>query len=146
MLALTQLRDTYWSASVIYRLFARAQNILDQSSSSTPLQAEKSTGSHRNGEGFPGNHVSEQSQAQGVATEDVSQVRSESDLLIDDQVVPFWMNDSPCFDNVDQLLSPGFSISENAFQSLFIGYNNSIEGVYDQIIPAPGDIGADMLL
>jgi len=52
-----------------------------------------------------------------------------SDLLPDEPIMPgtFWLNGSgsPCFSNVDHLLSPGFFISDNIFQPFFADYDNS---------------------
>lgn len=63
-----------------------------------------------------------------------------SNILMDDQAMSgtYWFNDagSPCFSNVDQLLSPGFSVPENIFQSFFTGYVNGMGGTCDQMIPA----------
>jgi hypothetical protein len=51
-----------------------------------------------------------------------------SDYHFDEGNFPgtFWLNDSgsPCFSNVDQLLSPGFFVSENVFQPFLPGYDN----------------------
>jgi len=68
---------------------------------------------------------------------------TKSNLMMDEQTMPgtYWFNDSgsPCFSNVDQLLSPGFSVPENIFQSFFTGYDNNLGGGYDQMIPANND-------
>ena len=80
-------------------------------------------------------------------------------LLMNDQQQQnslLWLNQSPCFSNVDHLLSPGFSISENAFQSFFTnnGYDNNggivvEEAAYDHIVmpmPMPGgEVPIDLL-
>jgi hypothetical protein len=151
MLVLSQLRDTYWSASVIFRLFERAQVMLDKSKSthdaSTP---DKSTATLNNAE-IPSVNSSKdiaggyqqhqqlsnnQHQLQDPANNGMAQLPP-SNLLMNDQAMTgaYWFNDSgsPCFNNVDQLLSPGFSVPENIFQSFFTGYDPGIGGVYDQM-------------
>ena len=157
MLVLSQLRNTYWSASVIYRLFERAQVMLDKSNSCPSTQAEKPTaGSHRIGTNFNSRDVNterqqqqqqqhHQDQQQQEDIEDPIRPMPESNLLMNEQAAPFWLNDSPCFSNVDQLLSPGFSITESAFQSFFTGYDSSTVGVYDQIAPVSSDNPIDLL-
>jgi hypothetical protein len=76
-------------------------------------------------------------------TEDSMQQMPEPTM--NEQGLPFWLNDSPCFNNVDQLLSPGFSISENVFHSFFTSYDNGIVVGYDQGIPPPSDDPIDLL-
>jgi hypothetical protein len=44
MLVLAQLRNTYWSASVIYRLFERAQVMLDKAKSTPTSISEADAG------------------------------------------------------------------------------------------------------
>ncbi|RFU27236.1 hypothetical protein B7463_g9113, partial [Scytalidium lignicola] len=150
MLVLSQLRDTYWSASVIYRLFARAQSILDKPNPSVSVQPEKPTDSfHRVGahSNTGSQDVDTEHQQQDEDTQQSIRPMTESNILMDGQTAPFWLNDSesPCFSSVDQLLSPGFSMSENAFQSLFAGFDNGIQGVYDQMMPVSSDIPPDLL-
>ena len=61
----------------------------------------------------------------------------------------FWLNESgsPCFSNVDHLLSPGFFISENTFQPFFPGYDNrhSTLGAYDQMGSASNNVPVDLV-
>lgn len=63
-----------------------------------------------------------------------SQAMHETNLQSADRNAPstFWLNDSgsPCFSNVDHLLSPGFFVSENVFQPFFADYGNGT-GVMD---------------
>jgi hypothetical protein len=59
---------------------------------------------------------------------------------LNDEAPPPWFNTSPQFGSVDQLLSPGFSLSENIFRDFFPGYDSSI--AYDPIAGAiPNGIG-----
>jgi hypothetical protein len=140
MLVLSQLRDTYWSASVIYRLFERAQLMLDKSNSGSSTQNGKSTTSahsprtQSNGENTRIDHQQQQSLEQTHQrreTDGSIEILPESNHFADEQGTAFWMNESPYFSNVDQLLSPSFFISENTFQSVFPGY--------DQMIPVLSD-------
>lgn len=69
---------------------------------------------------------------------------SRSNVQFDDRSEQgaFWLNDSgsPCFSNVDQLLSPGFYIPENVFQPFFPSYDNGagMMDPYDQYsLPLP---------
>lgn len=152
MLVLSQLRDTYWSASVIYRLFKRAQVMLEKSNSCVSTQTEKPPvsshhiGAHSNShevdtEHQQPDHNDQDQPQQQEDTEDPIRPTPELNILTNEQAASFWLNDSPSFSNVDQLLSPGFSISENTFQSFFTGYDN----VYDQIVPVSSGNPIDMV-
>ena len=154
MLVLSQLRDTYWSASVIYRLFERAQVMLDKSNSGDSTQAEKPNvsshriGAHSNSQNVDTEYQQQHGQNQPQQQEDTDdpiQQMPDSSLLMSEQSASLWFNDSPCFSNVDQLLSPGFSISESAFQSFFTGYDNGMVGSYDQIVPVSSGGPSDLL-
>jgi hypothetical protein len=142
MLVLSQLRDTYWSASVIYRLFERAQKMLDKSQSQkTPINSHLSGESHSNrGEFRPSNqqHYSAQNQEDRDDTDNSVRKFSEVHHSEVSQVAPFWLNESPYFSNVDQLLSPGFIVDENIFQSFFTEYENGAVG-YDQMALTSND-------
>jgi len=140
MLVLSQVRDTYWSASVIYRLFKRAQLMLDKSNPRISTQNGKSTASAHNSrtQSNSGNtHIDHQQQQsleqdqQRHETDSSMEILPESNHFADEQGTSFWMNESPYFSNVDQLLSPSFFISENKFQSVFPGY--------DQMVPVLSD-------
>jgi len=156
MLVLSQLRDTYWSAGVIYRLFERAQVMLDKSNPGGSTQVERAISSHRTGSSSNKDHDTEQQQQQCHQphklqpqdhTEDSMRPITEHDLLMNEQILPgaLWLNsDSSDFNNVDHLLSPGFFISDNVYQPSFTDYNpgNSMVDAYDQIGTAPGvDLG-----
>jgi hypothetical protein len=157
MLVLSQLRNTYWSASVIYRLFERATAMLDKPKSNfdASTQAEKGQGT-RSISKIINTELQEQLhhrqyQQQQDDTEDSIRSMPESNLLMDEQIMPgaFWLNDSgsPCFSNVDHLLSPGFFISENTFQPFYMGYDNGngTSGAYDQIGSASNTVPADLV-
>ena len=149
MLVLSKLRETYWSASVIYRLFERAQLILTNSKANTRNNTEKSRANpHRTGPLSDSQDVADyeyhqQQQYQGDVEESMLPT-PEAAFLMNQQAALPWLNDSPCFSNVDQLLSPGFSLSETVFQSLFTGYNDSPIGVYDQVVPMLNNVPSDL--
>ena len=161
MLVLSQLRNTYWSASVTYRLFSRAQALLDKSKSSAFATAEKPTPSPQ--------RITSQSSNQDLQTEQLQhdqdqqhsqlpqqqahplqqeyanmRLMPDANILANEPTIPSWMNDPQYFSNVDQLLSPGFTIPENTFNSFFAGYDNSM-GVYDQNVPISGEVPMHML-
>jgi hypothetical protein len=143
MLVLTQLRNTYWSASVIYRLFERAQSMLDKARLAPRHSTEPEAGvsSRTPGTECVGHTFSHQNAKQETV---LSQGMHKTNLQSDDRNAPstFWLNESgsPCFSNVDHLLSPGFFVSENVFQPFFAGYGNGtgiVDG-YDQYsMPLP---------
>jgi hypothetical protein len=144
MLVLTQLRNTYWSASVIYRLFERAQSMLDKAKDTTeshtrisPQRTEAGITNQDPGIDYPQQSRHHQDIQQELDFGSSTQVIPRSNLQVHEHNVPnaFWLNDSgfPCFSNVDHLLSPGFFVSENVFQH-FAGYDNGtgiVDG-YDQ--------------
>ena len=159
MLVLSQLRDTYWSASVIYRLFERAQLMLTKPSSGFRTQAEKQKtsssgfGIHTNDrddtEDQQQHHDQDRQQQQDNLGESV-RLMPESSLLGAENLMPgtFWLNDSgsPCFSTIDQLLSPGFSISENTFQSFFPDYDsNGVVDIHGQMMHASENVPVDLL-
>jgi len=164
MLILSKLRETYWSAGVIYRLFERAQLILGSSNPNVSNNAEKTTtslprpGFHSSSQGVADtehhlqqNHQQEQQrqQQQQQAEEEEEMVPMlqipEHTALMSEQVTPSWLSESTYFSTIDQLLSPGFSISEYAFQSLIPGYDNDVGGVYDQIVPVSSEAQMSLL-
>jgi hypothetical protein len=94
MLVLSQLRNTYWSASVIYRLFERATVMLDKvkSNPDVPTQAEKGLNSQRGGTRSISKDINtelqeqlhrRQYQQQQDGTEDSIRPVPEFDLLMD---------------------------------------------------------------
>lgn len=57
----------------------------------------------------------------------------------DNPAAVFWPNDSPSYTNVDQLLSPGFIVDENLFQSFFPDYEQANIG-YDHMAFPPNTV------
>jgi hypothetical protein len=149
MLVLSQLRNTYWSASVIYRLFEWAQAMLDKPNGAPKLPTEIAAGfTHLRTGAFSQikainiEHRPQAQLQQNIQPEhDIQRpdpLSSRSNVHLDESNVlgTLWLNDSgsPCFRNVDQLLSPGFHVPENVFQPFFPGYDNGtgIMDPYDQ--------------
>ncbi|KAL7920603.1 hypothetical protein ACQKWADRAFT_297968 [Trichoderma austrokoningii] len=134
MLVLSNLRETYWSADVMYRLFERAQMILKKGSSQAP---KRDANSH--------------DQLSRVATSDTINDQSfihqlplqpppppdgipmlmtaETMMMSDHQP---WFSESPQLSDVDQLLSPGFYLSEDVLSDFVLGYESS--AVYGPLV------------
>lgn len=163
MLLLSQLRNTYWSASVIFRLFERAQIMLDKSNRGMMTQSEGATSDHsgtlavNNSKDIteyqrpqPQTQLQLPGQEYVVASNNMAQIpfaMPTAPMMDQAMAGTYWFNDSgsPCFNNVDQLLSPGFSVPDNMFQSLFNGFDPGLQGVYDQMNPAPNHDSVGML-
>jgi len=138
MLVLAQLRNTYWSASVIYRLFERAQAMLDKAKSTSESSTEAGTRAvtqrtkHYAQRRDHGTTYQLQQPQQEAPHEhefnEPSEAIPDPSFQLENHSVPgtFWLNESgsPCFSNVDHLLSPGFYVPENVFQPFFGGYEN----------------------
>lgn len=116
MLVLSDLRQTYWSANIMYRLFERGQALLNNGGVRTPSNRLRSATPDR--EQTPPEHE--------------ESVVPEPALLLEEPLDPQWFNISPQFSSVDQLLSPGFSLSaEDVFLDFFPNYPN---GAYGQAL------------
>jgi hypothetical protein len=151
MLVLSQLRETYWSAGVMYRLFKRAQEILSHSNSDISRTAKKPTAEstrpsiNSRRQEFTNIEQQQQRRQQQEDGEVSMLLTPEASVPMSEQAAPAWFNDLPCFSNVDQLLSPGFSLSENVFQGFFMDYNSSVGEVYNPIPTVPSDGSINML-
>ena len=146
MLVLSNLRETYWSAGVMYRLFEKAQMILGNSKPELPRAARgTASGNRTTSQNRNQNYVNlPLDQRHGHQESDISMILTpEPNLPLNEQPAPLWFNTSPRFSNVDQLLSPGFSLSENVFQDLFPDYDGGM--VYNPIVPVSNGISEDML-
>jgi hypothetical protein len=119
-----------------------------------PTQAEKGIHAHRANTRPNSKDIDPEYHQQHLhhqESEDQIQSMPQTDLLIDGQTVPgaFWLNESgsPCFSNVDHLLSPGFFISENVFQPFFTGYDNGngMVDAYDQTGPESNNVPVGLL-
>lgn len=146
MLVLSNLRETYWSAGVMYRLFERAQAILNANTLSTtnkispgPTRAtSKSSGQY-----FTNGYL-QRSHQQRNQDGDISVLLDpEPNLPSVEDTAPLWFNTSPQFSSVDELLSPGFSLSENIFQDFFPGYGSGV--AYDPIVTMQNETPDDAL-
>lgn len=99
MLVLSELRETYWGADFTYLLFERAQKKLSEILPSSEIIASNPQ---------VGNEI--------LAVENVEQIQSNSSLGTGDEL---WSNDQKYFPTFDQLLSPGFSLSEDVYQFMY---------------------------
>jgi hypothetical protein len=158
MLVLSQLRDTYWSASVVYRLFERAQKLLAENerrnsaqSAISPSVSNQIQPQSRGQDTEVQHHQSQdlqqqqQQQQQQMGHQGSVGLMPETIPAANEQTAPLWMNDCVAFGNVDQLLDPSFVISDDAFQSFFGGYGNGMDGVFDQTIPLASNLPNDMM-
>ncbi|KAK1238144.1 hypothetical protein MKX08_002723 [Trichoderma sp. CBMAI-0020] len=146
MLVLSNLRGTYWSADVMYRLFERAQTILKKGSLQTPKRAKNS--GHQLNRAVTSESINDRSfiqvqqglqlhpppapqqpQPDGIS---VLMTPETSMMMGDQQPANQWFSESPQFSDVDQLLSPGFYLSEDVLPDFVLGYENS--GVYGPLV------------
>ncbi|KAM0263713.1 hypothetical protein ACHAQJ_001027 [Trichoderma viride] len=154
MLVLSNLRGTYWSADVMYRLFERALTILKKSNSQTPKPNKNSddrfsrvtVSESRNGRDFI--HAQQQPQPppppQPQPSEMPMLMTPEPTMMMGEQPpANTWFNASPQFSDVDQLLSPGFYLSEDVFPDFYLGYENA--AVYDPLVLGSGKIPDEIL-
>lgn len=146
MLVLSNLRGTYWSADVMYRLFERAQTILKKGSSQAPKRGKDSD--HQLSRAIASEGINDRSfvqvqqelqlqpppapqqpQPDGISmlmTPDTSM------MMGDQQSANQWFSESPQFSDVDQLLSPGFYLSEDVLPDFVLSYPNS--AVYGPLV------------
>lgn len=134
MLVLLELRDTYWSAGVMYRLFERAQQILETPTTGAVENAEKSIPKSTNANHLLPDRSQESSggRRQHLPQQDTPLANSAESLVpMANNFAPTarW-GGQPMFNGIDQLLSPGFALSEDAFETLFMGYDDGV-GFYD---------------
>lgn len=140
MLVLDSLRDTYWSAGVMYRLFDRAQKILIENGGDKGgygKQVEGSTASPL----IAGTAATDQ-ENNNLPVEMTSRVVPEFDAFAHNNPAPMMFNDGMSYNNMnagsnpnalDQILSPGFYLSDVNTQALFMSYTGQ-----------PGDGGLPM--
>ncbi|KAL7895565.1 hypothetical protein HDV63DRAFT_381750 [Trichoderma sp. SZMC 28014] len=139
MLVLSNLRGTYWSADVIYQLFERAQTILRKGSSQTSQRGKDSdhqlsrvvTSESINDPSFVQvqQELQLQPQPDGISmlmTPDTSMMMGHQ------QPANQCFSESPQFSDVDQLLSPGFYLSEDVLSDFVLSYENS--AVYGPLV------------
>lgn len=139
MLILAKLRETYWSAAVMYRLFERAQRILEESRQSQLRTVPGLTRRpvHETDGQEPQEILRGQVQHQNNYNIAGLDTTSASWPLMSTQVESSSIWDDPLgFDTVDELLGPGFGLPEDAFQGLFpgIGSNDLPLGSQDNAI------------
>lgn len=130
MLVLQELRETYWGADFMYRLFEHARLKLCNTGSE-----ETSKGMTRNSNlaTMTSKTISQQmpdlSRHQRVQEEQhqnkLTHPMPEPSLPTNEQPSPLWLDELPDFSTLDQLLSPGFSLSEEDYQYLLTSSDNS---------------------
>lgn len=132
----------------MYRLFERAQTILKKGGSRAPKQGRNSdnqfsrvaTSESINDRRFihaqqqlqlqpPLPPAPEQPQPDGIS---MLMTPETSMMMSDQQPVNPWFSESPLFSDVDQLLSPGFYLSEDVLPDFVLGYENS--AVYGSLV------------
>lgn len=135
MLVLSELRETYWSAGVMHRLFGRAQNIVEQHNAQSRGNAAESItlasndaishGAHEYGINEQRNTV----QSDKVAMLPTPQSEMPSNILT--QQVPWDNLTYPS--SIDELFNPAFSLSEDSFESIFMSMNGNATEFYDSL-------------
>ncbi len=112
MLVYADLRSTYWSADVMYRLFQRAQTLVG--SGAAPARSATPEGEL---EQATQQLVHESQQASALMMQQTSALPAAAD-----PTALFVAGPSPQFSDVEQLLSPGFALSEDVFLGFFADY------------------------
>lgn len=133
LLFLDNLRDTYWSAGVMYRLFDRAQNILtgrktpnNQSLAQQRMIATPNMNRHPNEDS--GSRVATEILTPGIAD---YAVNGAGPVVLGADSFPGELEPSAYsldFAALEQLLSPGFALSDGHSQGLFADYTGSVMG------------------
>lgn len=121
MLVFADLRATYWSADVMYRLFQRAQTLLAEqdarpTSHEVPIHSATPGGELHQ---VPNQLLAENEQA---APPPLIPVPPAGAMSVNPMGQQLWSGASPQFSDVDQLLSPGFSLSQEMFLDFFPNY------------------------
>jgi hypothetical protein len=134
MLVLLELRDTYWSAGVMYRLFERAQRILETPKTGATESAEKSIPKST----YSDHLLPDRSQESPEGRRQHLPQQNAPFANVAEPLIPIantcastgrWGGQS-MFNGIDQLLDPGFALSEDAFETMFMGYDDGT-GFYD---------------
>lgn len=152
MLVLSNLKATYWSANVMYRLFYRAQTILgdsdgDELKSAKGSNARPRTTIHpdeaRDVMDAERQQLPQQDQKNGEHA--VTLATSPASAIVEQPKQPeqLWFDISPQFTNIEQLLSPGFSLSEDTFLDFFPNYPTVV--AHNQAIPLPNSVSDETL-
>ena len=133
MLVYADLRSTYWSADVMYRLFQRAQTLVadpgldtQRGSGAAPVRPATLDGEL---EQATQHLVHESQQASALMMQQTSALPAGAD-----PTALFATGPSPQFSDVEQLLSPGFALSEDVFLDFFPDYP---AGNYGQLSSMP---------
>ncbi|KAL7929726.1 hypothetical protein V8C35DRAFT_314642 [Trichoderma chlorosporum] len=140
MLVLSNLRGTYWSADVMYRLFDRAQKILKKSNSQTQKLPDRNSDNSQDPMLL---QQQVQPQIRPLAEAPPLPAAEPTTLTSEQQTVNQWFNRSPQFRGVDQLLSPGFYLSEDGFSEFLLSYEDAV--VYDPLVLGSSRIPEEIL-
>ncbi|KAJ6022138.1 hypothetical protein N7540_007642 [Penicillium herquei] len=132
LLFLDNLRDTYWSAGVMYRLFDRAQTILttrnttNHQMSSQKIGHTSNTPRHPND---PGNNTIVATEVIPPSIADFTPNSTTSGVLPESFSGDLETNAySLDFAALEKLLSPGFALSDGHSQGLFTEYMGNVMG------------------
>ncbi|KAJ5108668.1 hypothetical protein N7456_005343 [Penicillium angulare] len=134
LLFLDNLRDTYWSAGVMYRLFDRAQSILtsrkDANAENTALQNHDGPSRLQYSEMHQQYNDSLPTAITSSSVADFYPGTTEPDVLATDNFSGEVGTSgySLDFDALEQLLSPGFALSDSYSQGLYTQFNGSVIG------------------
>lgn len=134
LLFLDNLRDTYWSAGVMYRLFDRAQSILtsrkDANAENTALQNHDGPSRLQYSEMHQQYNDSLPTAITSSSVADFTPGTTEPDVLATDNFSGEVGTSgySLDFDALEQLLSPGFALSDSYSQGLYTQFNGSVIG------------------
>ncbi|OAL28103.1 hypothetical protein AYO22_03130 [Fonsecaea multimorphosa] len=125
MLVLSKLRETYWSAGVMHRLFERAQRILQESKRGNNVEtASESSQACDQADHHSANHVTV------VDFQNEFERHNGYPTIVDppegwpftnsttEASLQLW-DDPLSFDTVEELLGPGFGLPGDAFEGLF---------------------------
>ena len=141
MLVLSNLRNTYWSAGVMFRLFERAQFLLSGNADSalTKANRKRHIRSPNRQSVTPINQNVPEARQQQHTNDDPVLPEPEVNLSMNNQTMQFLSVESPGFSTVDQLLSPGFTVYDNAYQNFFTSCDA------DTVVPIPNEISVEYL-
>lgn len=134
MLVLSELRETYWGADFMYRLFEHAQLKLSDARPDSSSTVKTSLCNPRPKSNDQSLRESLQEDSQQAPTMSFS---SEPTLQPSEGLWPAM--DASYFSAVEQLLSPGFSLSGDVYQYLLTNGENGLGGYGHAVMPVLDD-------
>lgn len=123
MLVYANLRSTYWSADVMYRLFQRAQTLVAAPGVDTQPRSGVVVAPARSA--TPEDELEQATQQLVHESQLAGALMMQPTLALPADADPtalFVIGPSPQFSDVEQLLSPGFALSEDVFLDFFPDY------------------------